>query len=131
MEKHEQPTFDLSRTYIQLEDGPGALRVDVDDDFWTTIESRTELNDGRLVMLFSFAADWPHWEMHPAGDEIVVLLSGALDLVLQDGSGERIVELRKRAACVIPRGAWHRGIVNEPSTALFITRGAGTQHRPI
>ena len=128
-----QQTFDLDRTYIHLEDGPAAARVEVGDDFWATIDQRTEMNDGRMMMAFRFnsPADWAHWEMHPAGDEIVCLVSGALDLVLDDGAAERIVELRNGAACVIPQGVWHRGIVREPSRALFITRGAGTQHRPV
>jgi len=128
-----ETTFDLFGTYVHLEDGPAASPVPVGKDFWEKINDRAELNRGRMVTLFRFRGpdDWAHWEMHPAGDEVVCLLSGALDLVLQDGVGERIVELRDRATSIIPRGAWHRGIVRAPSEALFITRGAGTQHRPV
>jgi len=124
---------DLGQTYIHLADGPDATPVPVGPDFWATIERRRELHDGRLMMMFRFnsTADWPHWEMHPAGDEIVCLLAGALDLVLDDGTAQRTVALRDDATFVIPRGAWHRGIVHRPSRALFITRGAGTQHRPL
>jgi|SRR5215468_5939833 len=126
-------SFDLGRTYIHLEDGPAAVRVPVAENFWQTIDQHTELLDGRLMTAFRFnsTADWPHWEMHPAGDEIVCLTSGALDLVLDDGTAERIVELRDGATCVIPRGVWHRAIVREPSRAVFITRAAGTQTRPL
>ncbi len=125
--------FDPLRTYVHLPDGPDATLVPVTDDFWQTMDRRTELHEGRLLTAtrFQTAADWPHWERHPAGDEIVCLLSGAMDLVLQEAGGERVVELRERAACVVPRGIWHRGIVRAPSCALFLTRGKGTEHRPL
>jgi mannose-6-phosphate isomerase-like protein (cupin superfamily) len=76
-------------------------------------------------------ADWRQYEMHPAGDEVVVLLSGAVTFVLEEAAGERRVALKPHQACVVPRGVWHRAIVDEPGAALFITRGAGTQHRPL
>jgi len=28
--------------------------------------------------------DWDHWEMHPAGDELIVLLSGSIDFRLRN-----------------------------------------------
>jgi len=126
-------TFDLINTYVHLKDGADAAPVAVGDDFWATIDKRTELQSGRLVTLFHIQStdEWVHWEMHPAGDEIVCLLSGAIDLILQEGERERILELRSRAAGIIPRGVWHRAIVHTPSDVLFITRGAGTQLRPI
>ena len=126
-------TFDLINTYVHLKDGADAVPVAVGDDFWATIDKRTELYSGRLVTLFHIQStdEWVHWEMHPAGDEIVCLLSGAIDLILQEGEHERSLELRSRAAGIIPRGVWHRAIVHTPSDVLFITRGAGTQLRPI
>jgi len=133
MAQSPRETFDLDRTYIHLEDGPAAARIEVGAGFWDTIDQRAELAEGRLLTAFRFdsTADWPHWEMHPAGDEIVCLVSGALDLVLDDGMAERTVALRDGATAVIPRGVWHRAIVREPSRALFITRAAGTRHRPL
>ena len=126
-------TFDLINTYVHLKDGADAVPVAVGDDFWATIDKRTELHSGRLVTLFHIqnTDEWVHWEIHPAGDEIVCLLSGAIDLILQEGECERSLELRSRAAGIIPRGVWHRAIVHTPSDVLFITRGAGTQLRPI
>jgi mannose-6-phosphate isomerase-like protein (cupin superfamily) len=125
--------FDLISTYVHLEDGPTAEPVDVNDDFWATIDKRTELHGGRLVTLFHIEStdEWLNWEMHPAGDEVVCLLSGAIDVVLQDDKCQQRLELRDRATCIIPRGVWHRAIVHTPSDLLFITRGAGTQHKPI
>jgi hypothetical protein len=126
-----QLAFDLISTYVQLEDGPGAVPVKVGDDFWKKSGSRVDLHEGRLMCAFHSTDDWPTWEMQPTGEEIVYLLAGALDLVRQEPDGERIIELRNRAACIVPRGVWHRGIVRMPSDVLHITRGAGTQHRPV
>ncbi len=39
--------------------------------------------EGRLVAGFRFKEEWNNAEMHPAGDEIVYALTGAIDLVLQ------------------------------------------------
>ena len=124
-------TLDLEATYLHLEDGPAATPHEGGTAFWRTIDKRADLQDGRLVCAFEMAGDWPHYEMHPAGDEVIYLVSGAMDLVLDAPEGERIVELRAGRACVVPRGIWHRGLVREPGQALFITRGKGTQHRPV
>lgn len=121
--------FDLATTYVQLDDGPAALAVQVDDRFWETIDRRPELHGGRLVGTFHNAADWAIWEMHPAGDEIVCLLSGAIDVVLEEDHGERVVPLEAGQTCIVPQGVWHRAVVREPGDTLHITRGEGTQHR--
>ena len=123
--------FDLDSTYLHLPDGPAMSPVPVDEKFWAEINTRADIQDGRLVMLFHSAEDWGNWEMHPAGDELVYLLNGAVDLILEQPDGEAVVELRDRAACIVPAGIWHRAIVHQPSNLLHITRGAGTKHRPV
>ncbi|HEX3668199.1 MAG TPA: cupin domain-containing protein [Acidimicrobiia bacterium] len=125
-----RPTFDLATTYVQLDDGPQAFAVEIDGEFWQTIDRRSELQGGRLVGTFHNAKDWDVWEMHPPGDEVVCLLSGAIDVVLDEPDGERVVELRSGQTCIVPRGVWHRAIVREPGDTLHVTRGEGTQHRP-
>ena len=67
-------SFDLTDTYVHIADGPEAIPLEVGDDFWEKIATRTDLGDGRLVGAFRFDADWDSWERHPAGDEIVILL---------------------------------------------------------
>jgi mannose-6-phosphate isomerase-like protein (cupin superfamily) len=125
-----EEAFDLAGTYVQLDDGPAAVAVRVDEDFWEKLESRPELRGGRLVGTFHNAADWDVSEMHPAGDEVVCLLSGGIDVVLEEEDGERLVALRPGTTCIVPRGVWHSANVHAPGDTLHITRGAGTQHRP-
>ncbi len=83
------------------------------------------------IGVFHNAATWDSWEMHPAGDDIVCLLSGSLDVVLDEDGAERNIELRPLATCIVPRSVWHRAVVHVPGDTLHITRGAGTQHRPV
>ena len=123
-------SFDITDTYVHLSDGPEARPVEVGPDFWEKIGGREDLHGGRLVCAFHFSESWKSWEMHPAGDEIVMLLSGAVDLVLEQQGGPRVIELRDRATCIVPAGVWHTARVHRPSEALHITRGAGTQVRP-
>jgi mannose-6-phosphate isomerase-like protein (cupin superfamily) len=76
-----------------------------------------------------FHAD--EWEMHPGGDEILYLLTGAVDVVLDEPNGERTVRLRGGQGCLVPQGVWHRLILGQPSDLLFITPAHGTRHRPV
>ncbi|HEX6420181.1 MAG TPA: cupin domain-containing protein [Acidimicrobiales bacterium] len=87
-------------------------------------------DEGRLVTIFRSEASWPTWERHPAGEELVVLLSGRIDLVQRDGGGERRIPLRPGWAAVNPAGVWHTADVHEPGEALFVTPGRGTEHEP-
>jgi mannose-6-phosphate isomerase-like protein (cupin superfamily) len=87
--------------------------------------------EGRLVALHSFAESWTSWEMHPAGDEVVVCTAGEITLIqeLPDGSRDRVT-LRAGDYAVNPPGVWHTADVAGQATALFITAGVGTEHRP-
>jgi mannose-6-phosphate isomerase-like protein (cupin superfamily) len=70
-------------------------------------------------------------EMHPAGDELHYLVSGALDLVLEhDDRDAEVVPIEAGDSAMVARGVWHRFEVREPAVGLAITFGRGTQHRP-
>jgi mannose-6-phosphate isomerase-like protein (cupin superfamily) len=130
MNEQEQSSFDLTKTFVHLDAAGGVEREDVDAEFWARIAARP-YHGMRLVAAIPHDADSPHWEMHPAGDELLYLLSGATAVVLAGGAGaERTVELRAGEAYVVPRGTWHRLAVRKPGVLLFITPGAGTEHRP-
>lgn len=122
--------FDPLSTYVHLSDGPEAREVPVGADFWARIGERTDLHRGRLVTFSTMTEDWTHREMHPEGEELLVLLSGAMDLVLEEPGGRRVVPLRGRAAFLVPRGVWHWARVLAPSELLAVTRGGGTRALP-
>ncbi|WP_437477306.1 hypothetical protein WME75_28030 [Sorangium sp. So ce1014] len=140
MANQRQPGFDLRSTYLHLADGGDALPIEVRPTFWQELMSgdsqaadirRITDDGGWLVIRFRLAEDTPQWEMHPAGDEILCLLSGASDVVLEEQGSERVVALLAGTTCKVPQGAWHRLIVREPGDLLSITYGKGTQHRPL
>ncbi len=83
-----------------------------------------------LIACHSFTQDWGSWERHPCGDEVVVLLSGAVRFVLETPSGETFVELTEQGHyVVVPRGVWHTAKIISAATLLFITPGQGTEQR--
>ena len=87
--------------------------------------------EGRLVSLYAFDRDWDSWEVHPAGDEVVVCTAGQVTLHQEGADGAvTSVTLGPGDYAINPRGVWHTADVAAPCTCLFITAGLGTQHRP-
>lgn len=87
--------------------------------------------EGRLVSQHSFTEDWASWEMHPKGSEFVICTEGAMVLTQQfpDGKTERLT-LKGGDYAINPPGVWHIADVADHATAIFITAGEGTEHRP-
>jgi len=83
----------------------------------------------RAVVPADFHAET--WEMHPGGDELLYLLAGTVEVVLEAPGGERRFTLRGGRACLVARGVWHRLRLREPSDLLFVTPARGTRHRPV
>ncbi|MEP3073714.1 cupin domain-containing protein [Maricaulis sp.] len=123
-------TFDPRKTYIHLAPS-GASEVDTSGDFWGELASGQRDYPGRLAMVLPMTGDFPHWERHPAGEELVMMLSGTMDLILEEDAGERTVRIGPGEAVLVPTGVWHRGVIIEPGEALFVTEGEGTDHKPV
>jgi hypothetical protein len=77
---------------VFLQDGGSASTIDVTEAFWRDLMSGSAASPGAalvangigwLTAIYRFKRDTPRWEMHPAGDELLVLLSGAIDIVLE------------------------------------------------
>lgn len=127
--------FDLDLTYIHL--GLGATATPLPDFRWDAEyldrydrEHAADGDEGRLVMIGDNAETWKVWERHPAGEEVVVLLSGRATLVQEIDGRERRADMRPGQAIINPPGVWHSCDVHEPGRALYITPGRGTEHRP-
>ncbi|NJN58068.1 MAG: hypothetical protein HC879_11530 [Leptolyngbyaceae cyanobacterium SL_5_9] len=125
------PSFNVSSTYVVLEEKGDAIPIEVSDRFYQDLEQRFgDFKGKRLISHYTFEQDWDSWEMHPAGDEFVCLLSGQVDFVLKQNGTENTVHLNTPGTYVlIPRGIWHTAKVHTPSSVLFITPGEGTQCR--
>ena len=87
-------------------------------------------HEGRLVSMFSFERPWDSWEVHPHGSEVVLCTAGALTLV-QELDGEPLhIPLTAGQYAINPPGIWHTADTEVMATAVFITSGVGTAHRP-
>ena len=86
---------------------------------------------GRLVSMFTFVEDWPSWEMHPNGAEVVLCTSGEMTLHQEfPDSRTAKVTIGPGEYAINPPGVWHTADVGGEATGVFITSGIGTQHRP-
>lgn len=125
--------YRIDDTFLHLGPDGVSIPLRVTDTFWQDLGAGKygHLGPGRLVSHSHCTEDWKIWEMHPKGEEVVCLLSGAVDFVLSHERTESTVALQGPGSfAIIPRGAWHTVTVHEPSSMLFITPGEGTEHRP-
>lgn len=114
---------------MHLAEDLGIHVVGLDREFWARRE-HASFASGRLLAQFSYTDTWDFQERHPTGDELAYVLSGDIDLLLDDGGGERAERLVAGRAGVIPAGSWHRVAIREPATLLFVTPvPARTEHR--
>ncbi|KUJ66602.1 cupin [Streptomyces albus subsp. albus] len=71
-----------------------------------------------------------HWEIHPAAEELVCCLSGAMRLHLrpeQPGDEEEVVKLTSGTCHIVPRGRWHRIELDEPTDLMSVALRRGTR----
>jgi hypothetical protein len=70
----------------------------------------------------------PPWELHTAGDELLLVLAGSSELTVIEG-GELVVRsLSKGQLAVVPEGHWHRGNAPTGVTLLWMTPIDGNEH---
>ena len=117
-------TLDLSRSLLGLtRDGKASLVP------WES--GPPPRVDGFVIGAPFMTRNAPHGgEMHPDADELLFLISGRVDVVLEEDGAESIVEVGPGQAVVVPRGVWHRVLLREPSQLLHITPGPGGEWRP-
>lgn len=88
--------------------------------------------DGYTVGAPNLTGDAPHaGEMHPDGDELLLVVSGRVEVTLELADGKRLVELGPGQALVVPQGVWHLVHLLEPGQLVHITPGPGGDHRPL
>ncbi len=124
-------SYDPTQIYLDLLDGGDAEIIPLTPELWPSIISGAREIKGRLAAANHLAADIDHWEVHPAGDELLVRLSGAFEVLLEQGGTVRRAPLDEATrCCLVPKGVWHTVKVREAGDLLFVTPGAGTEHRP-
>ena len=123
--------FDVTATYVHLPDGGGGTTLDCTPEFWGELAAGKRRYDGRLITAYHLSEDMGHWEVHPAGEEVLICISGAAEAVLERPDGEESIVMSPGAGCIVPCGVWHRVKIRKPGIVLFITPGEGTRHKPL
>ncbi|MEV5975109.1 cupin domain-containing protein [Streptomyces sp. NPDC051921] len=132
---HEPNAIDLRTTPVHL--GLGSRAKPVEGFAWDpevlhaySAAVAADGAEGRMVTIFDGDGLGDHWERHPAGDELVVCLSGSVTVTRDvEGVPDRVV-LGPGEAAVNPAGAWHAVDMAGPASILTITAGLGTDQRP-
>jgi quercetin dioxygenase-like cupin family protein len=130
-----QNAIDLATTPLHLGLGSRARAIDgfawEPEVLWAySAAAAADGAEGRLVMIFDGQGPGDHWESHPAGDEVVVCLSGRVKVVREVDGAEEEVVVAPGEATVNPAGVWHAVDLDGRCRILTITPGAGTEHRP-
>jgi mannose-6-phosphate isomerase-like protein (cupin superfamily) len=133
MPKRHASQLNLASSFVVLDANHAATPVDVTPTIFEELDERFDRFKGRLlVSCFGFESDWPTWERHPAGDEIVCLLSGNARMVLDRDGVEEVTDLRDPGSyVVVPKGMWHTARTSVATKMLFITPGEATENKPI
>ncbi|MFH8574383.1 cupin domain-containing protein [Streptomyces zaomyceticus] len=132
---HERNAMDLRTTPVHL--GLGSRANPVEGFTWHpevlqaySAAVAADGAEGRMVMIFDGDGLGDHGESHPAGDELVVCLSGSLTVTRDvDGVLDRVL-LGPGEATINPAGVWHVVDMEGPTSILAITATLGTEHRP-
>ncbi len=121
----------LQNTFAVIKPDLSVETVDVSPTLYQDLDARfDQFRSHQLVATYEFTEDWPTWERHPQGDEIVILLSGVATMVLQREAGPQFVEMAMPGEyVVVPRNTWHTARVRTATRMLFITPGEGTENR--
>jgi len=86
--------------------------------------------DGMTAGIVTMERNAPHGgEVHPDGDEILYVISGALSVTSDSNPGE-CLRLGPGDGCIVERGEWHRVQVLEKAQLLHVTPGPNGDHRP-
>ena len=120
--------FNIAREFVVLSPKKVAHSHVNSPDFYEQLGTRYgDFKGHELIALHEFQEDWPSWEVHPNGDEIVVLLSGAATFLLKLNDSKREIGLSEPGdSVIVPRGVWHTARIAKPTSVLFITPGEGT-----
>ena len=87
--------------------------------------------NGYTVSAGFITGDSPHGgEMHPDADELLFLVSGRVQVMLELEDGLRTIDVAAGQAIVVPQGVWHLIRMIEPGQLINITPGPGGEARP-
>jgi mannose-6-phosphate isomerase-like protein (cupin superfamily) len=125
--------LNIEKEFIVLDDNLDAHVEALDEGLFERLSNNYgDFNNCKLISCFHFEKDWPTWEIHPHGDEIVILLSGEVTFILQLEGGDQQITVSEPGSCVIvPKNTWHTAKTTTQTKMLFVTPGKDTQNKPV
>jgi mannose-6-phosphate isomerase-like protein (cupin superfamily) len=81
----------------------------------------------RLDIAVSRFSKHPRWEFHPEGDELLIGISGELQITLLLDDGPETSVVRPGEVVVVPRGVWHSPVPLGEVSLLSMAEYAGTR----
>jgi len=132
MNNAEAPA-NLASTFVVLDPKFNAESIAVSDTIYAELDKRFDnFKNHLLIASHRFGDNWPTWEVHPHGDEVVCLTSGDAEFVMRQNGVDSTVRLSSPGAfVVVPRNTWHTALIHAPSTMIFITPGQATENREL
>jgi len=123
---------EIERNFIVLSPDKTAFIEQADSTLYERLDQTyADFKGHDLVSCYEFESDWDSWEVHPHGDEVVLLIYGDITFVLKFEIDEVEISLVNQGQyLIVPKGVWHTAKTKTKSKVLFITPGQGTQHRP-
>ena len=125
MSKHQNVPFQIQDTTVGLLRDGDAILIE------NTPGPPTRV-DGLTICGPVMTGPAPHnGELHPDGDELLIVVSGRTTVHLEDGDDERAVEVTSGQGLIVPKGVWHRVVPEEPSQLIAVTPGPRGEWRPL
>jgi quercetin dioxygenase-like cupin family protein len=84
--------------------------------------------DAWTVVVSGYATETPMWERHPAGDELLHVLEGGLDVTTLTATGPVHARVPAGSLFVCRKGLWHWARPRGHTEVLTLTPGEGTGH---
>lgn len=118
----------LASNFVVLDDRFRADIVEVTPELYARLdEDYKDFAGHLLISSHAFDEDWPTWEVHPAGDEFVILVSGDADLVLAKDDGDETIRMTEPGTfAIVPKNTWHTARIRRRTVMMFVTPGEGT-----
>jgi hypothetical protein len=94
-------TFDQKKTYLGL-DGRGRVTTMAGGPGVLADRRQEPPCGGTLVTVHSGDGDWKHWEMHPKGDEVLIVLEGSGRMIFERPDRNKSFDLAPGATLIVP-----------------------------
>lgn len=114
--------------FVILKPDMGMDELQFGPDFYESLDRNYDgFKSHCLISAHEFTENWPTWEIHPKGDEMVVLMGGSAEFILKtNAETESVLLVEPGSFVVVPGNTWHTAIINDHASLLFITPGEGT-----